>query len=42
MVKENYPIDINAVLTRIKKIPFILTAYNVSVDSLVSKENLIF
>ncbi len=42
MVKENYPIDINDVLTRIKKIPFILTAYNVTVDSLVSKENLIF
>ena len=42
MIKDNYPIDINDTLTRIKKIPFILTAYNISVDTLVSKENLIF
>ena len=42
MVKENYPVDINDAITHIKKIPFILTAYSVSVDSLVSKENLIF
>ena len=42
MIKESYPVDINDTLTQIKKIPFILTAYNVSVDALVSKENLIF
>ena len=42
MIKDNYPIDINDTLTKIKKIPFILTAYNISVDTLVSKENLIF
>ena len=42
MIKGDYPVDINLLQTEIKKIPFILTAHKVVVDSLVSKENLIF
>ena len=42
MIKGDYPVDISLLETEIKKIPFILTAHKVVVDSLVSKENLIF
>ncbi len=42
MIKENYSFSVEKLLSKIKEIPFILTAFTVSVDTLKSKENLIF
>lgn len=42
MIKENYDIDIVELISKIKSIPFVLTAFEVKVGELKSKENLIF
>ncbi len=42
MVKENYPINFEDMIMQIKGLPFILTAFEVDVFQLKSKENLIF
>ena len=42
MIKESYDVDILALISKIKSIPFVLTAFEVKVGNLKSKENLIF
>jgi len=42
MITDNYPIIMTEVLKKIREIPFVLTAFDIDVYSLKSKENLIF
>ena len=42
MIKESYDVDILALISKIKSIPFVLTAFEVKVGNLKSKKNLIF
>jgi len=42
MIKENYPVDLKDLISQLKSIPFVLTAFEIDVYSLKSKENLIF
>ncbi len=42
MIKEKYSLDFNSLLLKIRSIPFILMAFEISVEQLKSKENLIF
>ena len=43
MIKdENYPISITDVINNLKEITFVLTAFEIEVRSLKSKDNLIF
>ena len=42
MIKESYDVNIIALISKIKSIPFVLTAFEVKVGNLKSKENLIF
>ena len=42
IIKENFDFPIDLLLKKIKKINFILTAFNMPVEQLKSKENLIF
>jgi hypothetical protein len=42
MIKESYELNPNEILTKIKSIPFVLTAFAIEVESLKSKKNLIF
>jgi len=42
MIKETYDVNIVELISKIKSIPFVLTAFEVKVGGLKSKENLIF
>lgn len=42
LVKESYPIDFAEMKAKIKSIPFVLTAFEIDIHLLNSKENLIF
>ena len=42
MIKESYDVNILELISKIKLIPFVLTAFEVKVKDLKSKENLIF
>ena len=42
MIKESYEVNIIDLISKIKSIPFVLTAFEVKVGDLKSKENLIF
>jgi len=42
MIKESYDINLIELISKIKSIPFVLTAFEVNVGELKSKENLIF
>jgi hypothetical protein len=42
LVSENFQLDFPKILSTIKLIPFVLTAFEINVDELKSKENLIF
>lgn len=42
MIKESYDVNLVEVIFKIKSIPFVLTAFEVGVEELKSKENLIF
>ena len=42
MIKESYDVNIVELISKIKSIPFVLTAFEVKVGELKSKENLIF
>ena len=43
MIKdENYPINITDVINNLKEITFVLTAFEIEVSTLKSKDNLIF
>lgn len=42
MIKESYDVNILELISKIKSIPFVLTAFEVKVGDLKSKENLLF
>jgi len=42
MITENEPIDMQHTLQKIREIPFVLTAFQINVMQLKSKENLLF
>jgi hypothetical protein len=43
MIKdENYPISVSNVISSLKEITFVLTAFEIDVSTLKSKDNLIF
>ena len=42
MIKEKYTLDFNSILLKIRSVPFILMAFEIHVEQLKSKENLIF
>ena len=42
MITENEPIDLDGILQKVREIPFVLTAFNINVMQLKSKENLLF
>jgi len=42
MLKEDSPLEISELTSKIRNIPFVLTTFELSVEELKSKENLIF
>ena len=42
MLRDSFDVDPDDLIQKLKKIDFILTAYSIDVDTLKSKENLIF
>jgi hypothetical protein len=42
MIKESYDVNLEELISKIKSIPFVLTAFEVKVRDLKSKENLLF
>ena len=42
MIKESYDVNLEELIFKIKSIPFVLTAFEVKVGDLKSKENLLF
>ena len=42
IIKENEPLNIEHIITNIRSIPFVLTAFAINVMELKSKENLLF
>lgn len=42
LIKESYPVNFESMIGQIKLIPFVLTAFEIDVFALKSKENLIF
>jgi hypothetical protein len=42
LIKESYDVNLEELIFKIKSIPFVLTAFEVKVGDLKSKENLLF